>query len=55
MGTFELTPTVRLEAMGKALIEIEKEPWAKDMARLLRMACHAANQARRREVAGRLP
>ena len=37
----------------KALIEIEKEPWAKDMARLLRMVCHAANQARRREVAVR--
>jgi transposase len=37
----------------KALIEIEKEPWAKDMARLLRMACHAANLARRREVAVR--
>lgn len=30
----------------KALIEIEKEQWAKDMARLLRLACHAANQAR---------
>lgn len=30
----------------KALIEIEKEPWAKDMARLLRLACHAANRAR---------
>ena len=30
----------------KALIEIEKERWAKDMARLLRLACHAANQAR---------
>jgi transposase len=37
----------------KALVEIEKEPWAKDMARLLRMACHAANLARRREVAVR--
>jgi len=30
----------------KALIEIEKEHWAKDMAKLLRLACHAANQAR---------
>lgn len=30
----------------KALIEIEKEQWAKDMARLLRLACHATNQAR---------
>ncbi len=29
----------------KALIEIEKEQWAKDMARLLRLACHAANRA----------
>ena len=29
----------------KALIEIEKEAWAKDMARLLRLACHAANRA----------
>ena len=32
----------------KALIEIEKEPWAKDMFRFLRQACHAANLARRR-------
>jgi transposase len=30
----------------KALVEIEKEQWARDMARLLRLACHAANQAR---------
>ncbi len=30
----------------KALIEIEKEQWAKEMARLLRLACHATNQAR---------
>ncbi|MDE2016824.1 MAG: transposase, partial [Hyphomicrobiales bacterium] len=37
----------------KALVDIEKEPWAKDMARLLRVACHAANMARRREVAVR--
>ncbi len=29
----------------KALIEIEKERWAKDMAKLLRLACHAANRA----------
>ena len=30
----------------KALIEIEKEPWAKTMAKLLRLACHATNRAR---------
>lgn len=30
----------------KALIEIEKEQWAKDMARLLCLACHADNQTR---------
>jgi len=30
----------------KALIEIEKEQWAKDMARLLQLACHATNLAR---------
>ena len=30
----------------KALIEIEKEPWATDMTALLREACHAANLAR---------
>lgn len=29
----------------KALIEIEKEHWAKDMTRLLRLACHAAHRA----------
>lgn len=29
----------------KALVEIEKEQWAKDMTRLLRLACHAANRA----------
>jgi transposase len=29
----------------KALIEIEKEPWAKKMAKLLRIACHAVNRA----------
>ncbi|CAK0770937.1 hypothetical protein CCP2SC5_510023 [Azospirillaceae bacterium] len=33
----------------KALIEIEKEPWAERMQRLLRRACHAANLARERE------
>ena len=37
----------------KALAEIEKEPWAADMARLLRVACHAANLARRHDVAVR--
>jgi transposase len=30
----------------KALIEIEKEPWALAMYRFLRQACHAANMAR---------
>ncbi len=32
----------------QALIEIEKEPWAGKMARLLGRACHAANLARQR-------
>jgi transposase len=32
----------------KALIEIEKEDWARKMQRLLRRACHAANLARER-------
>lgn len=32
----------------KALIDIEKEPWASAMFRFLRHACHAANLARRR-------
>jgi len=32
----------------KALVEIEKEDWAKQMQRLLRLACHAANLARAR-------
>jgi len=32
----------------KALIEIEKEDWARQMQRLLRRACHAANLARER-------
>ena len=35
----------------KALIEIEKEDWARKMQRLLRRACHAAHLAREREVA----
>ena len=30
----------------KALVEIEKEDWARQMQRLLRRACHAANLAR---------
>src|ERR1700680_2498986 len=30
----------------KALVEIEKEEWARKMQRLLRRACHAANLAR---------
>jgi transposase len=30
----------------KALVEIEKEDWARKMQRLLRRACHAANLAR---------
>ena len=34
----------------KALIEIEKEDWARKMQRLLRHACHAANLAREREL-----
>jgi transposase len=35
----------------KALIEIEKEDWARQMARLLRLACHATHLARDRQVA----
>jgi transposase len=35
----------------KALVEIEKEEWARQMQRLLRRACHAANLARQRGVA----
>ena len=35
----------------KALIEIEKEDWARKMQILLRRACHAANLARERGVA----
>jgi transposase len=34
----------------KALVEIEKEDWARKMQRLLRCACHAANLARERDV-----
>jgi transposase len=33
----------------KALVEIEKEHWARKMQRLLRRACHAANLARERD------
>jgi transposase len=32
----------------KALVEIEKEDWARKMQRLLRRACHATNRARER-------
>src|SRR5476649_596486 len=32
----------------KALVEIEKEAWARKMQRLLRRACHASNLARER-------
>jgi transposase len=35
----------------KALIEIEKENWARDMAKLLRRACHATNLAAARDGA----
>lgn len=34
----------------KALVEIEKEDWARLMQRLLRRACHAANLARERGI-----
>jgi transposase len=34
----------------KALVEIEKEDWARKMQRLLRRACHVANLARERGV-----
>jgi len=34
----------------KALVEIEKEDWARKMQRLLRRACHAANLARERDA-----
>ena len=35
----------------RALVEIEKEDWARRMQRLLRRACHATNLARERGVA----
>jgi len=35
----------------KALIDIEKEDWARQMWRLLRLACHATHLARDRQVA----
>ena len=35
----------------KALVEIEKEDWARKMQRLLRRACHATNLAREQGVA----
>ncbi|MGH7080382.1 MAG: IS66 family transposase, partial [Acetobacteraceae bacterium] len=34
----------------KALVEIEKEDWARKMQRLLRRACHATNLARERDA-----
>ncbi len=34
----------------KALVEIEKEDWARKMQRLLRRACHAANLAREQHM-----
>jgi transposase len=34
----------------KALVEIEKEEWAREMQRLLRRACHAVNLAREQGV-----
>jgi transposase len=34
----------------KALVEIEKEDWARKMQQLLRRACHAANLARERGI-----
>jgi len=34
----------------KALVEIEKEEWARKMQRLLRRACYTANRARERDV-----
>jgi transposase len=34
----------------KALVEIEKEDWARKMQRLLRRACHVTNRARERDV-----
>ncbi len=34
----------------KALVEIEKEEWARKLQRLLRHACHVANRARERGI-----
>lgn len=34
----------------KALVEIEKEEWVRQMQRLLRRVCHAVNLARERSV-----
>src|SRR5205814_4280116 len=34
----------------KALVEIEKEEWARKMQRLLRRACHVTNRARERGI-----
>ena len=34
----------------KALVEIEKEDWARQMQRLLRVACHVTNLAREADV-----
>lgn len=34
----------------KALIELDKEPWATNMQRWLRRACHAANVARAQDI-----
>jgi len=39
----------------KALVEIEKEEWARKMQRLLRQACHAVNLARERGVSLKPP
>jgi transposase len=39
----------------KALAEIEKEPWAVKMQKLLRLGCHATNLARERAVPGEPP
>ena len=38
----------------KALVEIEKEDWARRMQRLLRVACHATNLAREADVTRQL-
>jgi len=39
----------------KALVEIEKEEWARKMQKLLRRACHAVNLARERGVSLKPP